>query len=46
VVVKTPFISLAGHGPLTERCRDAGIMMHFDVDKVLAPPLRRKIGYI
>jgi len=44
-MAKTLFISLTGHGP-RERCRDAGIMMHFDVDKVLAPPLRRKIGYI
>jgi hypothetical protein len=45
-MAKTLFISLTGRSPLSERCRDAGIMMHFDVDKVLAPPLRRKIGYI
>jgi hypothetical protein len=45
-MVITLFISLTGRGPLCERCRDARIMMHFDVDKVLAPSLRRKIGYI
>jgi hypothetical protein len=45
VVAKTLFISLTERA-LSERCRDAGILTHFDVDKALASSLRRKIGYI
>jgi hypothetical protein len=41
-----PFLFLQPGAPLGERRRDAGVMMHFDVDKVLAPSRRRKIGYI
>jgi hypothetical protein len=43
---QNPFYFFNRTRPLSERYRDAGITMLFDVDKVLAPPLRRKIGYI